>query len=87
MGYGYDAMCQSCGTKFSVHEGSGMAAMPFTVIGVETNGGGSSAPAALWAKKPIPRRVNAEEHSEPTHRHDAPTADRPTSSAILRVRR
>jgi hypothetical protein len=29
MGYGYDAICQSCGTKFSVHEGSGMAAMPF----------------------------------------------------------
>ncbi len=29
MGYGYDAICQSCGTSFSVSEGSGMVAMPF----------------------------------------------------------
>jgi hypothetical protein len=29
MGYGYDPICQSCGTKFSVSEGSGMVALPF----------------------------------------------------------
>jgi hypothetical protein len=29
MGYGYDAICKSCGTRFSVSEGSGMVAMPF----------------------------------------------------------
>lgn len=29
MGYGYDAICTACGTKFEVNEGSGMIAMPF----------------------------------------------------------
>ena len=29
MGYAYDAICKSCGTKFQVSEGSGMIAMPF----------------------------------------------------------
>ena len=29
MGYGYDAICKGCGTKFPVHEGSGMIAIPF----------------------------------------------------------
>lgn len=29
MGRGYDAICHDCGSKFSVHEGSGMIAMPF----------------------------------------------------------
>ena len=29
MGYSYDAICKSCGTKFSVSQGSGMVAMPF----------------------------------------------------------
>ena len=29
MGYGYDAICKGCGTKFEVNDGSGMVAMPF----------------------------------------------------------
>lgn len=29
MGYGYDAICRSCGTRFAVSEGPGMVAMPF----------------------------------------------------------
>jgi predicted RNA-binding Zn-ribbon protein involved in translation (DUF1610 family) len=29
MGYGYGAICKSCGMKFEVNEGSGMSAMPF----------------------------------------------------------
>ena len=28
MGHGYDAICRTCETKFSVSEGSGMVAMP-----------------------------------------------------------
>jgi predicted Zn-ribbon and HTH transcriptional regulator len=29
MGYGYDAICKECGTKFEVNEGPGMVAMPY----------------------------------------------------------
>lgn len=29
MGYGYDAICKACETKFEVNEGSGMNAVPF----------------------------------------------------------
>lgn len=28
MGYGYDAICKQCGTRFPVSEGAGMVAVP-----------------------------------------------------------
>ncbi len=54
MGYGYDAICKSCETKFPVSERSGMIAMPFHCDGCGKEWWWDSDRGDLWAKSLSP---------------------------------
>jgi hypothetical protein len=68
-GHGYDAICNTCETKFSVSEGSGMIAMPLhcdscgkgVVVGVRAGGtyGRSAGTSALRMRRDVQSRCQA----------------------------
>jgi hypothetical protein len=61
-------ICNECGTKFEVNEGSGMIAMPFHCHRCGRNGGGSSAGADRWGRNRSRRHVSAAGRSPEMHR-------------------